>query len=64
MQLVQDRGVVILEHPRTRQRCRFRFGSRRALERFMERVTGMPDEQALEIAWQYVEEGRAASEEE
>jgi hypothetical protein len=53
--------VIILEHPHTRHRLTFRFDSRRALERFVARVTGQPDGTALEVAWEYVREGRAAA---
>jgi hypothetical protein len=62
MQLVQERGVVILEDPRTRRRVAFRFESRRALARFIDRVTGQPDSEALQMAWQYVAAGRAVPE--
>jgi hypothetical protein len=62
MQLVQERGVVILEDPRTRRRVAFRFESRRALTRFIDRVTGQPDGEALQMALQYVEAGRAVQE--
>lgn len=64
MQLFRERGLVILEHPRTRHQVTFRFRSRRALERFVQRVTGRPDSDALEVAWQYVHEGRAVADEE
>jgi hypothetical protein len=53
--------VVVFEHPRTRHRFAFRFDSRRAMERFLARVTGQPDAAALEVAWQYVREGRASA---
>lgn len=61
MQLFRERGVIVLEHPRTRHRLAFRFDSRRALERFVARVTGQSDGAALEVAWQYVRDGRASA---
>jgi hypothetical protein len=61
VQLIRERGLVVIEQPRTRHRVAFRFDSRRALERFLARVTGQPDASALEVAWQYVREGRAAA---
>jgi hypothetical protein len=51
--------MIVLEQPCTRRYYTFRFGSRRALERFLARVTGRPDGEAIDVAWQYVREGRA-----
>jgi hypothetical protein len=58
VQLLHAEGVIILNPPGSR-RYIFRFGSRRALERFVERVTGRPDGEAIDVAWQFVQEGRA-----
>jgi len=59
--LIRERGLIVIEQPRTRHRFTFRFDSRRALDRFLARVTGQPDASALEVAWQYVREGRAVA---